>query len=490
MLRKLRITLAAFFFLGVTLLFVDVTDAARHWLGWMARVQFLPALMALNLGVIAGLVLLTLLAGRVYCSVICPLGVLQDIAARLGKRKRYRFRPARNRLRFGTLAAFALLSLAGVHSLALLLAPYSAYGRIAQNLFAPLYRLGNNGLARLAERADSYAFSAADIHIASLPTFVVAVLSFGVIVSLARRGGRLWCDTLCPVGAVLGLLARFAWLRPTLDRDKCVKCRACESRCKAGCIDIDAQTADAGRCVACMNCIEACARGAMRYGHSGGGRRSAPTADATARRAFLLALPALWAGASAARAAEENRADGGLAELKPRRSPRRTWPLRPPGASSQKNFAARCTACQLCVAACPNGVLRPGTSALGLMQPEMTFERGWCRPECVRCAEACPTGAIRAVTREEKTAVRIGAAVWDRSLCLPATDGDPCGNCERHCPNGSIGLIYFTTPGGKLARVPAVDAERCLGCGACEYVCPVRPQSAIRVDGFEVHRIN
>ena len=163
MLRTIRLTLAIVFFALVTFLFLDFTGTLHGWMGWMAKIQFLPALLALNAGVVLLLVALTLLFGRVYCSVICPLGVFQDVISRFaGKRKKNRFRysPARKWLRYGMLAVFAVTLVAGVrfHAVASLLEPYSSYGRIASSLFAPVYQWGNNLLAYLAERADSYAF--------------------------------------------------------------------------------------------------------------------------------------------------------------------------------------------------------------------------------------------------------------------------------------------------------------------------------------------
>ena len=164
MLRKIRIVLAAIFFLGVTLLFLDFTGTIHAWLGWMAKVQFLPAVLAANVLVIAGLLILTLLFGRVYCSVICPLGVMQDIISwcrgKLKKKNRFRFgyEPANNWLRYGMLALFIVALIVGIHSLVALIAPYSAYGRIASNLLAPVWQWGNNLLAGWAEKSDSYSF--------------------------------------------------------------------------------------------------------------------------------------------------------------------------------------------------------------------------------------------------------------------------------------------------------------------------------------------
>ena len=198
MLRKIRIVLALIFFIGITLLFLDFTGTLHAWLGWMAKVQFLPAVMALNAGVIIALVLLTLIFGRVYCSVICPLGVMQDIMAWMGKRQkknRYSYSPAKSWLRYGVLVLFIVAMVAGIGSFVALLAPYSSYGRIASSLFAPVYGWINNLLALLAERADSYAFYETDVWLRSLPTFIIAAVTFVLLFVLAWRNGR----TSCPV---------------------------------------------------------------------------------------------------------------------------------------------------------------------------------------------------------------------------------------------------------------------------------------------------
>lgn len=155
------------------------------WLGWMAEVQFLPAVLALNVGVVIFLLILTLIFGRVYCSVICPMGVMQDVVTWLGgrsKKRRYRFSysPQKRILRFVVLAVFLVTLVAGINSVVALLAPYSAYGRIAQNILSPVYAYGNNLLAYFAERADSYAFYRTDVWIRSIPTFVVAVLTLSL----------------------------------------------------------------------------------------------------------------------------------------------------------------------------------------------------------------------------------------------------------------------------------------------------------------------
>lgn len=494
MLRKIRIVLAALCFAAVTLLFLDFTGTLHGWLGWTARIQFLPALLALNFGVVLLLVALTLLFGRLYCSVICPLGVMQDIAAWFGSRGkrrkfRYAYSPAKNGLRYGVLALFVLALVAGVGSFVALLAPYSAYGRIVSNLFAPIYRWGNNLLAWFAERIDSYAFYSADVWLRSLPTFLIALATFVVLVVLAWRSGRTYCNTICPVGTVLGLLSRYSLFRPVIDTDKCNGCTLCSRRCKAACIDAKHHTIDYSRCVACMDCLDACAQGAISYRR----RKKQPVADAAAepvvdvsRRHFLTGA-ALLAGAAAAKA-QEKKVDGGLAVILDKKVPHRATPIVPPGAQGLWHVARHCTGCQLCVAACPNGVLRPSTRLEALMQPESSYERGYCRPECTKCSEVCPAGAIHRITPEDKSAIQIGHAVWVKENCIPLTDGVSCGNCARHCPAGAIQMVPSDAANPDAPKIPVVNEERCIGCGACENLCPARPFSAIYVEGHQVHR--
>lgn len=511
MLRKIRLTLAIVFFACITLLFLDFTGTVHAWLGWMARIQFLPSVLALNVGVVLFLVVLTLVFGRVYCSVICPMGVMQDVVTWLGgrsKKRRYRFSysPERRWLRYGVLVLFIVALLAGIGSFVALLAPYSSYGRIAQNLFAPFYGWVNNFLAYLAERADSYAFYETTVWLKSLPTFLIAAATFVIIAFLAWRGGRTYCNTICPVGTVLGFLSRFSLLRIRIDEQKCNSCTLCSRRCKAACIDSKNHRVDYSRCVACMDCIDTCRHGAISYApfkvHSsrtpsqtlpeGGTLRaeakSSPTGEVkeASRRTFLAVSG--MALAAATLKAQEMKVDGGLAAIEDKKVPRRHTPIVPPGAGGIKHFYQHCTACQLCVSVCPNEVLRPSTGLKTLMQPEMSYERGYCRPECTKCADVCPAGAIKPITTADKSATQIGHAVWVRANCVPLTDGVECGNCARHCPTGAIQMISSDASRPDAPKIPAIDTERCIGCGSCENLCPARPFSAIYVEGHERHR--
>lgn len=569
MLRKIRITLAAICFVAVTLLFLDFTGTLHLWFGWLAKIQFLPAVLALNFVVIVILLVLTLLFGRIYCSVICPLGIFQDCVSNLssrrkGKKARFSYSKEIKWLRYGVLVLFVIALVAGLNALVALLAPYSAYGRMVQSLLAPVWQWGNNLLAWIAERQDSYAFVTKDVWLKSLPTLIVAAVTFVVVVALAWRNGRTYCNTICPVGTTLSFFSRFAMFRPVIDKSKCKSCHACERKCKAACIDVDNHKIDYSRCVDCFDCIDSCRLGALKYRFAWGRgvgsgstgaktpqnapvgskmtsdeskngqnrsstaptpvaepvvRQGSPTAEATdngkgvstidatspvaepveatdkGRRAFLVGGAAVIGGSLLSsipmRAEEEEikdkKRDGGFAEVLPKKAPNRKTPITPFGSESVEKFYKHCTACQLCVTVCPNNVLRPSSRLEHLMQPEMSFEKGYCRPECVKCSEVCPAGAILKITPEEKTEWKVGTAGVDYDLCVVNRDGVSCGNCAHHCPVGAIRMVRKNPDDEKSPRIPSVNEEKCIGCGACENLCPSRPISAITVNGYSVH---
>ena len=470
MLRKIRIILATLFFLSVTALFVDSSGTVKEWLGWTAKMQFLPALLAMNIVALVVLVALTLLVGRVYCSVICPLGVMQDVISwisgrRKKKKSRFSYSSEKRWLRYGILVVFVALLIAGLVPIAALIAPYSSYGRMVRSVVSPSLS----------------------------PVAIVAAVSFVVVAILAWIGGRTYCNTVCPVGTVLGFFSRFALFRPMIDTSKCNNCKLCSKKCKASCIDAKNHRIDYSRCVACMDCIYTCKHGAISLppGPSPKERGvDTPGGDKAGdemRRKFLT-LSATLAATSLIKA-QEKKVDGGLAAIEAKQKPNRNTPLVPPGAKSMRHFAQHCTACQLCVSECPNNVLRPSTNLETLMQPEMSYEDGYCRPECTRCSEVCPAGAIRPITVAEKSSTRIGHAVWIRKNCLPVADGVECGNCARHCPSGAILMVYMDANDDESPKIPVIDTERCIGCGACENLCPARPFSAIYVEGHERHGV-
>ena len=493
MLRKIRITLGSVMFIGLSLLFLDFTGTLHQWLSWMAKVQALEAVLALNVAVIAGLAVLTFLFGRIYCSIICPLGVMQDVFGWLGKKSkknRYTFSKEYKWLRYGLLTIFIAGCLAGVGTIIELLAPYSAFGRICTMLLQPLWMLGNNALASIAEHYESYAFYGVDVWMKSLPVFFIALLTLIIIAILAWRNGRTYCNTICPVGTVLSFISRFSLLKIHFDEDKCKNCSLCTKNCKAACIDFKNHKVDYSRCVVCGDCIKSCKFGALSYSRkTSGTSKTGTTSDASVdanKRSFLIATALV---STAALAQEKKHVDGGLADIIEKKAPERKTPIVPPGARSLKHMTQHCTGCQLCVSKCPNDVLRPSMDITNLMQPVMSFEKGYCRPECTRCSEVCPAGAIKLIDKEEKSGIQIGHAEVYPDFCLSALGENECGNCARHCPVGAIEMVPSDPEDDLSPSVPTVNENACIGCGACEHLCPVRPLSAIHVEGHEVHKM-
>lgn len=466
MLRKIRIAAAALFFAGITLLFVGI---GHQWWGWMAKLQFLPSCMALNFAAIAFVLLLTLVFGRIYCSVICPMGVFQDLVIRVrkllspkGRKPKRHFVKEPRIVRYCVLALVVVTALTFSQLLLTILAPYSAYGRMVRSIV---------GLSRGESLAPAL--------------LITAAATLVVICVCAWIWGRGWCNTVCPVGSVLGLLSRFSLFKVSIDQSQCVSCRKCEKGCKSSCIDIDTHTIDHSRCVDCFDCMDSCPKGGIKFRFSlpRGAKTETGTESVDKGRRAFMATTALI-GSSLALGAQNKRLDGGLADIVDKTSPERDERLVPFGAESVKDFYDRCTACQLCVSNCPNGVLRPSTDIEHFLQPQMGYEKGWCRPECTTCSQVCPAGAIRPLKAEEKLTHKIGTAKINLSLCLAAKDEAGCGNCSRHCPVGAVRMVKTD---GYHRSIPVVAEAQCIGCGACEYLCPARPISAITVDGVSVH---
>ncbi|MDR1243565.1 MAG: 4Fe-4S dicluster domain-containing protein [Deltaproteobacteria bacterium] len=547
MLKTIRVLAAAICFSGLVLLFVDVSGFAPENLAFLAKFQLVPAVLAGSLGAAGVLLAASLAFGRIYCSTICPLGVMQDVLARLKPKRRYRFAPSRAWLRPAALALFILAFAAGLPLIFGLLEPYSAFGRIAADIFAPVWAVGSNGLALAAERMDSFAVGLTPVWQKGFAALAAAIATLAVLGVLAWRGGRTWCNTLCPVGTFLGQINRVALIRPRLDREKCVHCGNCERVCKARCIDAETGTLDAGRCVSCFNCLKTCRKDALawrpslnvrpglervlfkclhalqgfaaqilaarcsqegfarRYASTSNvivsrqaaivaapqGERAAPRAMArhfatdTSRRAFFSGMGFALGTAALPLSALAAAREAVIPALTRKISPERAVPVLPPGAGGLASFTRKCTGCQLCVTACPHQALRSSDIGGRALQPAMGFERGYCRVNCVTCSSVCPTGAVRPISVEQKSALQIGRAVVHTEICIVTTDDVSCTACAKACPPGAISLAGAD---GTRKR-PVVDTERCIGCGACEYVCPARPVSAVMVEGNLEHRM-
>ena len=531
MLKLIRTILAIVFWLGITLLFLDFTGTFLQYVGWMAKIQFLPSVLALNAVVILLLLFGTLLFGRIYCSIICPLGVLQDVFARIGRWKvfrknkkakfanKYTYSRPKTWLRIAVLVLFIVMMVAGFNAGAVLLAPYSSYGRMVASLLQPIYIDINNVLARLAEANDSYLFYEVEPRNNPVILLIISAVTALILFVLAFRNGRTYCNTICPVGTVLGGVAKFSFFKMrVVDEDKCIKCGLCEKNCKASCVKVEKDkpvSFDYSRCVACGNCQTVCSKRVIGYRFGAFGKKSADnisidnsaeekTADVS-RRDFITVTG--LAVAAATLEAQEKTTDGGLAVIEDKEVPVRKTPLTPPGSISARNFHQHCTACQLCIVNCPNNVLRPSQSLDRFMQPEMQYDKGYCHNRCTKCSKLCPTGAIRPITAEEKSEIQIGHAVWLKKNCIPIRDERTCGKCAKVCPVQAIQMVpvdkslkknpdtgeWMDADGNllnerEILKIPVVNTEKCIGCGSCENLCPARPLSAIYVEGHEIHK--
>ena len=497
-LKTLRAGAALVFFALTALLFLDLHNRLAPAVArGVLSLQFVPSLLQYIRTAAPGaagfivVAVLTVLFGRVYCSTICPLGTLQDIvgfaAAWRQKRRRFRFSAPRNALRYAILSLAVLLPLAGSGLLLNLLDPFSSFGRIVTNLFRPVALLANNVAAVMLEQVGVYtlprvqwaAFAAASIGISMATLLLVAWL--------AATRGRLYCNTACPVGTLLGLLAGVSWLRIGIDRDACTGCRSCEDVCKAGCIDYRQKTVDGSRCVACWNCLAVCRNNGLRFENRW--RRSVPPVRPDReRREFLLSSGVLLLGLTGV--GEPARA---IIQSKPTTIPERvTGPASPPGSGSIARFTATCTACHLCVSACPSRVLVPSLFDFGLdgmMQPRMNYRSGHCNYECTICMELCPSGAIQPLGVEEKKLTQLGVARFIKENCVVVTDNTACGACSEHCPTKAVDMVPYPNPADKPLKIPEMKPDYCIGCGGCEHACPTKPYKAICVDGNPAHKM-
>lgn len=496
-LKKLRIFLSLLFFIIIAVLFLDFTGMiygpASHA---VLHLQFVPSLImfaatgaATALGFVI-IIILTLLFGRIYCSTLCPLGTLQDVfsflAKKLSPRKIiYKYKKPFNLLRYGLTAVVILSLLTGSILAVSLLDPYSVFGKIFHNLFSPVVVLANNIASKALTYADVYGLAPVKWVPFNTAAIIVALVWVLGLLILSVKKGRLYCNTICPVGTVLGVFARYSLFRIRLDKTKCNSCGKCSAVCKAECINPKDQSLDFSRCVGCMNCLAPCPEGGVKFRPFWKKDEVNISDYDPGKREFIMKTGLLLAASlDTTRFLSPN--NDKKKEIIPATVPiNRQHPVTPPGALGQARFNSLCTACHLCVSACPTQVLQPTYFLYGItgfLQPRMDYITSFCNFECTLCGEVCPTGAILPLKKEEKKLIQLGKSNFVKENCIVYTKNTACGACSEHCPTKAVNMVPYKD---KLT-IPEVNNKICVGCGACEYACPTDPKS-IYVEGNVVH---
>ncbi len=482
-LKPLRVTLAVAVLISF-LLYFTVAKTESHFFHALTHLQFIPALMCIGslMVPIIILIVITLLFGRIYCSILCPSGILQDVIAwtakrfkKRKKRNRYHYTKPKSWIRYGLLIITCLSWWLGFNAVVTFLDPYGIFGRIAQNNLHPLL-MGINNLLVPVFPDFIYPTSFKSITMAAA---IIAGLHLLLFTLLAAFRGRWYCNVICPVGTLLGLISKVSLFKIKINTDLCNGCKACLKHCKSECIDTKNHTIDYSRCVMCFDCFPACSQNAITVQKFYTPKQpSAATATPT-RRKFLgttLSLAALFTSSKL------------LAGTTSEPTGHNVPPIMPPGAGSLSRFQSRCTGCHLCISKCPSQTLKPAFLEYGLsgiMQPVMDYAIGYCGYNCTLCTEICPTHALQTVKKEDKHRLQIGQVRFDIDKCVVNTDGTDCGACSEHCPTQAVTMVDFKDD----LRIPHINVEKCLGCGGCQYICPVRPQTAIYVAGVEEHQL-
>lgn len=497
-LRKIRILFSILFFVPITIILIDFTEQIpSSSIKYITYFQFIPSILkTLSLFTLFStgfifILLLTILFGRVYCSTVCPLGFFQDIinyiAKKIKKRKRkFLYIKEQRTLRYSLLFSSFLLFIFGIAIGINLLDPYSIYGRIAGNIIRPIVIKLNNVLALLLTNYKIYWLYSYEIKSFNLFTLIITALFFLIISYLAYKKGRLYCNTICPVGTLLGFISKFSLYKISIKDEECLSCGLCERDCKANCIDSESKKVDMSRCVMCFDCISLCPTEGITFSYKKHTKLQENNLELIdeSKRYFLISA-AVYATTISPIFAQIKKQ---ITVTKPSTIPIfKKNPVSPPGSISIKRFKSICTACHLCVSSCPTQVLQPSFleyGITGIMQPRLNNVAGFCNYDCNICSEVCPTGAILPIELEKKKLTQLGVAKFIKENCIVYTQKTECGACSEHCPTKAVHMIPFENN----LVIPEVREEYCIGCGACEYACPVKPYKAIYVEGNAYHK--
>ncbi|MBU0640335.1 MAG: 4Fe-4S dicluster domain-containing protein [Planctomycetes bacterium] len=475
---------------GLFLAFVSLTTFAdlerlprlRHWVSKLLEIDPLISITTaltthtVYRGLLWSLIILvpTLFLGRFFCGWICPYGTLHHFIGWLfcGRQQRCTaansYRPSQH-IKYYVLVAMLMAA---------------AFGVLQIGLLDPLCLLHRSLTAAAIPSLEYVAPRLFGDHRVHQGGWLIGLLLFGLL-ALNLVQPRFFCRVLCPLGALLGLLSRWAWWRIERDPSRCRGCDRCRLHCEAAC-EPQAQLRQA-ECFVCFNCIEDCPEDALGWARFPPKEHEVAGPD-LARRQVVLAAVA-----------------GALVPPLVRTSGRSTRDfsskcIRPPGTMEELEFLERCVKCGQCVRVCPTNVLQPDWfegGVEGLWSPVLNFRLGYCQYHCTVCGQVCPTGAIRRITLAEKLGrgpfaesgpLSIGTAHIDVGRCLPHSHDTPCVVCEEVCPTSpkaiSAECVVRRMPDGREVelRRPRVDIALCIGCGMCEHQCPVvGDQRAIRV---------
>lgn len=493
-LKKVRVIISLTFFLALLLLFMDFGNIlSPRYTNYFTFLQFIPSaikfagLVGLSAAGFIIIMLLTLLFGRVYCSTICPLGTLQDLfsflSRKLKKKKYYSKKKSYKTLRYLLLGLTILSLFTGYMIIVIWLDPYSNFGRIITLLIKPIFIFINNSAAFILIKNRIFYLNPVEIIYPSFYLLLFPLFVFSVVAYLSLKEGRLFCNSVCPVGSFLSILSKFSLLKIDIEAKNCIGCKLCERVCKAGCIDRENKVIDFERCVSCYNCFTVCPSEGVKYKFRYKSKKNISLSETDyGKRKFItntLSYLAVFSGLSYAQRKI-------VSKLPSKVAVKKKFPVSPPGSLSIEHLKDKCTACHLCVSSCPSQVLQPSYleyGFIGMMQPMMNYEKSFCNYDCIICSQVCPTGAIMPVKLESKKLTQLGKANFIKENCIVYTEGTDCGACSEHCPTKAVNMVPYKN---KLV-IPEVTGDYCIGCGACEFACPVKPYKAIYVDGNPVH---
>jgi polyferredoxin len=493
-LRRIRIIFSTLVFIFFFLVFVDFRSIIpAKYINTLMFFQFIPSVLkyydlrTLAAGGFLTVILLTFITGRTYCSFLCPLGIGQDLSSRIGGRirkkfRRYGFKRPFTILRYTFLAVTLVVTIVWGVSMITLLDPFSIFARFMTFFAKPVIIIVNNFVSGILGKFDIYTLS--NIPVKGFPLIVYAIPAafLFLIGGLSLTRGRLYCNMICPVGTLLGLISKVSIFRIKFSEAECTRCGRCSMRCKSSCIDFLKHDIDITRCVNCFNCIHTCHDKAISYGIVNFKRKVHET-DENKRKIIAGSLLLLF-GFSRVSKAQDKIAPTPKKESTVKEN--RTYPVCPPGGGSIADFTIDCTACSLCINVCPNGVLQPAYrqyGIAGMMQPVMDYHKSFCTYNCIKCTEICPTNALRPLVLEAKKLTQLGKAKFIKDNCIVKTEKTACGACSESCPTKAVHMISYE---GNLV-IPEITEDICVGCGHCEFACPTVPFKAIFVDGNPVH---